>query len=77
MWRNRIERSAVNRKVGGSSPPRSVGIFFDFDCILVQSWIGSEACLSQDLFEVYYFCRLSVNESFCDLPLPLVRFVGS
>ena len=23
LWRNRLARSAVNRKVGGSSPPRS------------------------------------------------------
>ena len=44
-----------------------MGNFFDFDCVLVQSWIRSETCLSQDLFEVYYFCRLSVNESFSDL----------
>ena len=44
-----------------------MGNFFDFDCVLVQSWIRSETCLSQDLFEVYYFCRLSVNEPFSDL----------
>lgn len=25
LWRNRLARSAVNRKVGGSSPPRDVG----------------------------------------------------
>ena len=24
LWRNRLARSAVNRKVGGSSPPRDV-----------------------------------------------------
>ena len=23
LWRNRLARTAVNRKVGGSSPPRS------------------------------------------------------
>ena len=28
LWRNRLARSAVNRKVGGSSPPRDFGIFF-------------------------------------------------
>ena len=50
---------------------------FDFDCMLVQICIQSKSCLSQDLFEVYYFCCLSVNESFCDLLLPLVRYVGS
>ena len=27
LWRNRLARSAVNRKVGGSSPPRD-DIFF-------------------------------------------------
>ena len=67
MWSNRLARSEVNRKVGGSSPSRKVGNFFDFDSVLVQSWIRSESFLSQDLFEVYYFCRLSVNESFSDL----------
>ena len=69
MWRNRLARSAVIRKVGGSRPPRSVVIVFVsiFVCMLVQSWIQSETFLSLDLFEVYYFCRLSVNESFCDL----------
>ena len=62
-------RSAANRKVGGSSPLRSVVIVFcfDFDCMLVQIWVQSKSCLSRDLFAVYYFCRLSVNESFCVL----------
>ena len=27
LWRNRLARSAVNRKVGGSSPPRDVLYF--------------------------------------------------
>ena len=27
LWRNWLARSAVNRKVGGSSPPRDVNIF--------------------------------------------------
>ena len=27
LWRNRLARSAVNRKVGGSSPPRDVLAF--------------------------------------------------
>ena len=34
---------------------------FDFDCMLVQIWVQSKFCLSQDLFEVYFFCFLSVN----------------
>ena len=28
LWRNRLARSAVNRKVGGSSPPRDGKFFF-------------------------------------------------
>ena len=28
LWRNWLARSAVNRKVGGSSPPRDVAISF-------------------------------------------------
>ena len=31
LWRNRLARSAVNRKVGGSSPPRD-DIFFAQNC---------------------------------------------
>ena len=27
LWRNRLARSAVNRKVGGSSPPRCDFLF--------------------------------------------------
>ena len=30
LWRNRLARSAVNRKVGGSSPPRDV-LTFELD----------------------------------------------
>ena len=28
LWRNRLARSTFNRKVGGSSPPKDVAIFF-------------------------------------------------
>ena len=28
LWRNRLARTAVNRKVGGSSPPRGVARVF-------------------------------------------------
>ena len=49
---------------------------FDFYCMFVQICVQSESCLSQDLFEVYY-CFIFVSESFCDLLLPLVRYVGS
>ena len=47
-------RSDVKRKVGGSSPPRSVvNVFcFDFDCMFVEAWICSNAFLSKVLFEV-------------------------
>ena len=30
-WRNRLARSAVNRKVGGSSPPGGVIFSYDFE----------------------------------------------
>ena len=33
LWRNRLARSAVNRKVGGSSPPRDVG-----SCVYITSY---------------------------------------
>ena len=29
LWRNRLARSTVNRKVGGSSPPKDVGFLFE------------------------------------------------
>ncbi|VCW68348.1 unnamed protein product, partial [Gulo gulo] len=29
LWRNRLARSAVNRKVGGSSPPRDEAVFLE------------------------------------------------
>ena len=35
LWRNWLARSAVNRKAGGSSPPRSV-IFFEFFSIVLS-----------------------------------------
>ena len=40
---------------------------FDCDCMLVQIWVQSKSCLSQDLLEFYYFCCVSVNELFCAL----------
>ena len=34
LWRNLLARSAVNRKVGGSSPPRSVNFLrFCYDSL--------------------------------------------
>ena len=40
LWRNRLARSAVNRKVGGSSPPRCdfffAVIFSVFVCTFLQ-----------------------------------------
>ncbi|KAL5017739.1 hypothetical protein ScPMuIL_005178, partial [Solemya velum] len=35
LWRNRLARSAVNRKVGGSSPPRDA-IFLK---LKARSWL--------------------------------------
>ena len=36
LWRNRLARSTVNRKVGGSSPPRD-GLFFLAGFLLINS----------------------------------------
>ena len=33
-WRNWLARSAVNRKVGGSSPPGSENVFLDISCLI-------------------------------------------
>ena len=37
LWRNWLARSAVNRKVGGSSPPRSVFFFFSQNLLSSRS----------------------------------------
>jgi hypothetical protein len=37
LWRNRLARSAVNRKVGGSSPPRDDYIFHFLNIYLNQN----------------------------------------
>ena len=34
LWRNRLARSAVNRKVGGSNPPRDEFFFLIYYMIL-------------------------------------------
>ena len=36
LWRNRLARSAVNRKVGGSSPPRDGAIYFAHQNVYVK-----------------------------------------
>ena len=40
LWRNWLARSAVNRKVGGSSPPRDGKDFFVFSFFFLQSLSG-------------------------------------
>ena len=49
LWRNRLARSAVNRKVGGSSPPRDVGVFGGsptWKSNLQTCWKSSKCCLT-------------------------------
>ena len=42
LWRNGLSRSAVNRKVGGSNPPRGVYIFeFSINVIVKQEKYGT------------------------------------
>ena len=36
LWRNRLARSAVNRKVGGSSPPRDDSVFLTVPICTIQ-----------------------------------------
>ena len=43
LWRNRLARSTVNRKVGGSSPPRD-GSFFRPTPLLFSWWTYSPFC---------------------------------
>ena len=45
-WRNWLERSAVNRKVGGSSPPGGE-VFFDSDRIMIRIMI----------LNIYYYMK--------------------
>ena len=44
LWRNRLARSAVNRKVGGSSPPRDVGVFFPISKLFTNSLKDCSRC---------------------------------
>ena len=57
-WRNRLARSAVNRKVGGSSPPGDVLVFFSSNkiCILNNN--------SHILLEKINICLLKLRKSF-------------
>ena len=38
LWRNRLARSAVNRKVGGSSPPRDGLFFLNLNLHIIKTW---------------------------------------
>ena len=75
---NRLARSAVNRRVGGSSTPRSVLIVFcsDFDCMFVQTWICSKPFSSKVLFQVYRFRCFSVIEPWMLFFQQLLRSEG-
>jgi hypothetical protein len=55
LWRNRLARSAVNRKVGGSNPPRS-GLLFPCNSFFIFN------CKINILFLkllTFFFCRLT------------------
>lgn len=48
-WRNWLARSAVNRKVGGSSPPRDVLLLSDAGWLqepVIPIWPCATTCLS-------------------------------
>ena len=44
-WRNRLARSAVNRKVGGSSPPGDGFLFFPFFSFCHLSFVKVHVCV--------------------------------
>ena len=48
LWRNRLARSAVNRKVGGSSPPRDV--YFD---IIRYSFAAASILMKTSILKSY------------------------
>ena len=50
LWRNRLARSAVNRKVGGSSPPRDDAFFFG-NLGLTKKWFVPHTSSKKDLLE--------------------------
>ena len=52
LWRNRLARSAVNRKVGGSSPPRD-GSFFLIPLMYHFSWWTSSPFSILPLFLIF------------------------
>ena len=54
LWRNRLARSAVNRKVGGSSPPRDVS----FDCFLAAHSANAQR-------RAFYFHSIQLRFPLC------------
>jgi hypothetical protein len=57
LWRNRLARSAVNRKVGGSSPPRDV-FFSQYKkhiYILSPAKCGIKGIADQKSKKLFYF----------------------
>ena len=57
LWRNRLARSAVNRKVGGSSPPRDDFFFFH----LPRAWkiilLEAKNTLAASAFALFSFVK--------------------
>ena len=54
LWRNRLARSAVNRKVGGSSPPRDVS----FDSLLAAHSANAQR-------RAFYFHSIQLRFPLC------------
>ena len=50
LWHNWLARSAVKRKVGGSSPPRSESLFYSYAFVTILLHEGS----SRSRFQAYY-----------------------
>ena len=56
LWRNWLARSAVNRKVGGSSPPRDEHILF-VEIVIPLCVNENNACLRSVLFIILRYTQ--------------------
>ena len=74
LWRNRLARSTVNRKVGGSSPPRDV-INFCQASLLEESIMADE--ISSHSLQLWFFLwRNMWNRHFFEGPKHLSSSTG-
>ena len=61
-WRNRLARSAVNRKVGGSSPPGGDPFAWDLICLFTYIYSKTHLLLIILLLLIIFLFRLTFNQ---------------